>query len=418
MIDEAAIAVLTDRIQIKPHLIEDEAPILDGWFRPMSYSRENDAKKTDKAMQPVYHSSFDLFADGALRVYTHSEECEETNRSEQFIYHIELNLRKILWGHNGRTIADGEDLCHALLIVRHAMKHLLVRPEEASHLIPGVGGNEISYWQRMELAMDVWDPDLVIRRRLEWMRSPSVRRKPEFYTHTSLLDGKEVDLKVYDKLEQMRDRHSMPMKKVKIIGEDPITRLEVALKRDKLTDYKKKQGQRIEFPHNMIPAMTEIAGRKRLTGFTWEQLKAIHRFYFSNLKAVYHVAAEAGAPTEHSYAAVLAAIAREHDIHPQAIYELLSTYSGKPDDTCREIRRKMEWHISQASELTAEELLSDEAYRNQPEVVVEGREGCRFYVKAYGLGPICEVMSEVREIYGNSVRRNHLNPAEKPYLFW
>jgi hypothetical protein len=418
MIDEAAIAVLPDRIQIKPHLIEDEAPSLDGCFLPIRYSRENDAKKTEKAMHPVYHSSFDLFADGALRVYTRSAEYEETKRSEQFIYRIELNLRKILWGHNGRTIADGEDLCHALLIVRHAIKFLLVRTNEASRLIPGVVKNEVSYWQSMELAMDVWDPDLVIRRRLEWMRSPSVRRKQEFYKHTSLLDGKELDLKVYDKLEQMRDRHSMPMKKVKIIGDDPITRLEVALKRDKLTDYKKKQGQKIEFPPDMIPAMTEIAGKKRLTGFTWEQLKAIHRFYFSNLKAVYHVAAEAGAPTEHSYAAVLAAIAREHDIHPQAIYDLLTTYSGKPDDTCREIRRKMEWHIGQASELTAEELLSDEAYRNQPEVVVEGLGGCRFYVKAYGWGPICEAMSGVREIYGDSGRRNHLNPAEKPYLLW
>ena len=411
MIDEAAIAVLPDRIQIKPHLIEDEAPSLDDCFLPIRCSRENDAKKTERAMHPVYHSSFDLFADGALRVYTRSEECEKTNRSEQFIYYIELNLRKILWGHNGRTIADGEDLCHALLIVRHAMKHLLVRPEEASHLIPGVGGNETSYWQRMELAMDVWDPDLVIRRRLEWMRSPSVRRKQKFYEHTSLLDGKELDLKVYDKLEQMRDRHSMPIKKVKIIGEDPITRLEVALRRNKMTDFQK-------LDPDMIPAITKIAGRNRLTGFKWDQLRAIHRFYFSALKAVYHVAAEAGALPEHSYAAVLAAIAREHDIHPQAIYELLSTYSGKPDDTCREIRGKMEWHIGQACELTAEELLSDEAYRNQPEVVVKGPGGCRFYVKQYGWGPICEAMSEVREIYGDSGRRNHLNPAEKPYLLW
>jgi hypothetical protein len=411
MIDEAAIAVLPDRIQIKPFLIEDEAPSLDDWFLPMSYKRSNDAKKTEKAMYPVYHSSFDLFADGALRVYTRSAECEETNRSEQFIYRIELNLRKILWGHNGRTIADGEDLCHALLIVRHALKHLLIRDNEASLLIPGVSGNETSYWQSMELAMDVWDHCLAIRRRLEWMRSPSVRRKQKFYKHTSLLDGKELDLKVYDKLEQMRDRHNVPNKKIKIIGDDPITRLEVALRRDKLTDFQK-------LDPDMIPAMTKIAGRNRLTGFKWDQMRAIHRFYFSNLRAVYHVAAKKGAPTEHSYAAVLAAITREHDIHPQAIYDLLVAYSGKPSDTCREIRRKMEWHIGQASELSAEDLLSDEAYRNQPEVVIKGPDGCRFYVKNYGWNQISEEMEEVHKIYGDPGPRRIPDTAGKPYLLW
>ncbi len=409
MIDQSSIAVLPDHIQIKPCLIEDKAPILDGWFRQMRCSRENDAKKTEKAMHPVYHSSFDLFADGALRVYARSAERHDTNRLEQFIYQIELNLRKILWGHNARTIADGQDLCHALLIVRHALKLLLVRPEEASQLIPGVGGNQTSYWQSMELAMDVWDPQLAIRRRLEWMRTPSVRRKQKFYEHTSLLDGNKVDLKVYDKLEQMRDRHKVPKRKVRIIGDDPITRLEVALKKDKLTKFEKLDPA-------MIPAMTEIAGRKRLTGFTWEQLRAIHRHYFASINAVYHVAAKKGDPSEHSYAAVFAAIAREHDIHPQAIYELVTAYSGKPDDTCRNIRRKMEWHIGQARELTAEELLSDEAYRNQPEVVVKGLDGCQFYVRHYGWDRIREAMAEVWQVYGGSGL--HGMPGQKSYLRW
>ena len=411
MIDEAAIAVLPDRIQIKPFLIEDETPILDDFFLPMNYKRSNDAKKTDNAMYPVYQSRFDLFADGALRVYTRSAAREETNRAEQFIYRIELNLRKILWGHNGRTISDGEDLCHALLIVRHALKHLLVRDNEASQLIPGVERYKNSYWQSMEVAMDVWDDCLAIRRRLEWMRSPSVRRKQKFYKHTSLLDGKELDLKVYDKLEQMRDRHNMPIKKVKVVGDVPITRLEVALRRRKMTDF-------LNLDPDMIPAMTKIAGKNRLTGFKWDQLKSIHRHYFTNLKSVYHVAAEKGAPAEHSYAAVLAAITREHDIHPQAIYDLLLAYSGKPGDTCREIRRKMEWHISQASELTAEELLSDEAYRNQPEVFINGLCGCRFYVNSYGWNKIYEAMEEVYKIYGDSGPRKIPDTVGKPYLLW
>jgi len=147
-------------------------------------------------------------------------------------------------------------------------------------------------------------------------------------------------------------------------------------------------------------------------------LKAIHRFYFSNLKAVYHVAAEQGALPEHSYAAALAAIARDHEIQPQEIYDSLLAYSGKKEDTCRDIRRKMEWHMAQASELTAEKLLSDKKYRNQPEVSVTGLDGCRFYVKLYGWKPICEAKAEVDEIYGDPGPRKLSNPVGKPYLLW
>ncbi|MDF1862655.1 MAG: hypothetical protein P1U87_20730 [Verrucomicrobiales bacterium] len=412
MIDEAAIAVLPEHIQIKSFLVEDEAPVIDDWFYQMRCRRQNDAKKTENGLDPVYHSQFDLFADGALRVYTRSAERQATKRSEQFIYLIELNLRKILWGHNGINIRDGVDLSYALMIVRHALQHFLVHPEDASRLIPGLGLDStlISYWQRMELAMDIRDPGLVIRRHLERMRSPAVRNNPEFYENTIRLDGKNVTIKCYDKIAQMKDRHKTPRKKIEVAS-DPITRLEVKLKRDKLTDITK-------LDPSDAPAVTEIAGKNRLTGFTWEQLKAIHRSYFSELKAVYHAAAEKGSRPEKSYAAVFAAIAREHDIPPASIYELLKSYGGKADSSCRRIRTDIEWFIGQGSELTREELLSDENYRNQPGLHVSGLNGCQFYVNYYGWSEILEGLPEVRRVYGDVVPPLFLNPANRPYLFW
>jgi hypothetical protein len=125
---------------------------------------------------------------------------------------------------------------------------------------------------------------------------------------------------------------------------------------------------------------------------------------------------------------VLAAIAREHDIHPQAIYDLVKSCSGKPADTCRNIRRQMERHLEQASELTAEELLSDEAYKTQPIVKVKGFSGCRFYVKKYGWDEIEEAeeaLKEVSKVYderpaekSGKKRFRSVNSMRRPYDKW
>lgn len=411
MIDQATIAVIPGIIQIRPDLIVDEALSLHPNFEPMGCNRSNDAKKHDNAMHPVYQSWFDVFAGGALRVYTRSKDVRDSKRSEQFVYLISLNLRKILWGHNGRNLEDGDDITHGLLIVRHALSHLLVRSDQASWLIPGVGDRGVSYWQFLELAMDVRDPGQVIRRRLEGMRSPSVRRDPRFYEHTTLLDGKDVDIKVYDKLNQMRDRHKAPKKTIEVIEDDPITRLEVSLKDDKLTNFSYLEP-------GAAPATTEIRERMRLTGFRWHQLKAIHYHYFSSLKAVYYHPAKPGAKPEQSYAAVLAAIAGEYDINPQAIYDLLVSYSGRKQDTCRSIRRAMEEHLAKASELKADVLLSEHNYRNQPEVRVKGLGGCRFYVRTFGWNKLYEVKDDVTKVYGGAKQKPlHALPSDH-YLRW
>jgi hypothetical protein len=262
----------------------------------------------------------------------------------------------------------------------------------------------------MELAMDIRDPGLAIRRHMERMRSPAVRRKPTFYANTTLLDGKDVKIKAYDKIAQMKDRQKTPRKNIEV-GFDPITRLEVRLKRDKLTDFAK-------LDRKDTPAVTKIAGRNRLTGFTWGQLKAIHRGFFSDLRAVYHVAAEKGSRVEKGYAAIFAAIVREHDIDPDSIYELLKSYGGKGDTTCRKIRSEIEWFVGQGSELTAEELLSDENYDNQPGLHVSGLNGCQFYVNHYGWSEITQAFPQVRRVYGDAVPAPFLDTANKPYLLW
>jgi len=78
----------------------------------------------------------------------------------------------------------------------------------------------------------------------------------------------------------------------------------------------------------------------------------------------------------------------------------------------------MEWYIGQGSELTVEDLLSDENYRNQPGVHVVGQTGCRFYVHRYGWSEISEAMPEVRRVYGDAVPALFRDAANKPYLLW
>ena len=49
------------------------------------------------------------------------------------------------------------------------------------------------------------------------------------------------------------------------------------------------------------------------------------------------------------------------------------------------MRGKIERFIAERSEITAEELLSDEAYSSQPPVVVNGVTGCEFYARRHNL---------------------------------
>ncbi len=154
--------------------------------------------------------------------------------------------------------------------------------------------------------------------------------------------------------------------------------MEVVLKNIKTTDFR-------FMPQSERPSVKTIEGKQKLVAFNLDQLKAVHRHYFSGLKAVYHAATKDGDRNNAGFGAVLAAIAQKWDILVPEMLDVYRQTARKSESASRAMRGEIERFIAESSVITAEELLSDEAYLSQPAVVVEGVTGCEFYARRHNL---------------------------------
>ncbi|MDA7880904.1 hypothetical protein N9A94_01195 [Akkermansiaceae bacterium] len=409
MIDQCNIQVSQDRVQIKPELIahDRENLLLDNWLPLLRTRVGQDAKHSisEETLRRFY-SHFDIFSDNALRVHTRSAPGTKPNQSIQFVYRIEVNLRKVIHGSNGVPIRNSTELHAALLIIKHAMSHLLVTPSESEKLIPGISENSESYWSQIEIALDVTDPGHSIRRQMRTMETSKITKEAIPYPHMTVLNGTNLELKAYDKIEHMKKRFGTKPNKI-LTSADEITRLEVKLKNAKMLN---KDLQDIE--HSL--RISSFGSKKHLIGFAWNDLKSIHRTYFANLKGVYHCAAEKGSGSISGQAAVLAFLATEHEIPLGRIRYAIENYGGRTTKdlkgASREVEIKMLEFIEQQSTLTAEEILSDKAYQYPPIIPISDLEGAKFYFEHYGKEEIYQDVSKIRTSYSDPKKPDRFIP--------
>ncbi|MCP5536113.1 MAG: hypothetical protein H7A51_07725 [Akkermansiaceae bacterium] len=409
MLDQCTIFNIGDRVRIKPELLTQNDCLLDDWLQCQRRGRDFTPKHAPGEEGLRYHSNFEVFADRALVVHTRSRPSETPDQSEQYVNKIEINLRKILHGQNGISINNDKNLCAAILIARHAMSHLLVKPEQASELIPGLRYNEHSYWRKVEIALDVHDPGYVILDQMKYMKSPYIRNSALPYPNSTHLNGTNLELKAYDKVKKVEKRFSKKKHSI-TSSSDEITRLEVIFPEGKIPN---------GFPvHRETIRLAKFASHQRMTGFTWEDLRAIHRTYFKGIKGVYHVKAEKGSSYTTGQATAWAAVAKNHSIPTSEIRAALEKYGGKSKDTSRGIEKKMLEFMAQTSELDADTILSDEAYENPPIIDVSGLEGCRFYVEHYGIEEIYKNADEVFAVYSNQQIPARFTPMVTDDEYW
>lgn len=409
MIDQCTIDILEDKIQIRPELLLKDDCLLDDWLPCQRRSRDQYAKHAPGEDKMRYHSKFDIFADRALVLHTHSQPGSKPDQHKQYAYKIEINLRKILHGQNGIPVSHDRDLCAAILIARHALSLLLVNRDQASWLIPGLAGNRHSYWRKLEIALDIRDPGFAIRDQMKYMQTPRITKPAVHYPEAVYLKGTDIELKVYDKLKEREKRFGKKHNAVSP-SDDEITRLELVL------------------PKGIIPKgfplerdtirRTKFNSKQRLTGFTFQDLRAIHRTYFEGIKGVYHYRADGRPGYDEGHAAAWAAVAKNHDIPSSEIRKALEKYGGKSKDTSRRIEKQMLEFMEQASTLDAETILSDDAYENPPLIGVSGLGGCRFYVEHYGVKRIYENAEEVFAVYSDQQTPARFYPIVTAESYW
>jgi hypothetical protein len=406
MLDQCIIKLSTP-IRVKPEIFGNAQFKIDDWLAFTNADEGLRHRKSSDDREPRYHSWYDIFADRALRVYTRSRLPGSENRKDQVVYQIDINPGKILWGHNGRPLQDDRELCFALMVARHALRGILLDPSQASHLIPGLVDRSTSHWHKIEIAMNLRDPGHVVLDLMERMRTPRIRSKALYFDHTTCLKGTAVEMKAYDKLEHMKDKHKNKKGDLEV-GDDPVTRLELVLKKEKAAHF--------DFlPEEERPRIKMIRGKPRLGGFNLDHLKAAHRDYFSDLKGIYHASRGEEDKNNAGFGALLAAIALRWDIPVPEILDLYLTVGKR--SSIGSMRDDIERFTSQSSVVTAEELLSDEAYSNQPIVTVRGLGGCDFYVQHYGDDTIYNddfdegADRSIREVYMASRATSKLDPS-------
>jgi hypothetical protein len=251
------------------------------------------------------------------------------------------------------------------------------------------------------------------------MKSPLIRLEESYFSDSTYLRGTDVELKVYNKVAHLKKR--FPENQGGIASSvDEITRLEVVLKNGKIP----------RFPHRDLRSLfglDKIQDESRITSFTWESLREVHREIFANIKGVYSPKVGEDAGTVTGFAAAFAALTLEHNIPIRDVRRVLEIHGGKSSESSRRITVKMREFIAQGSEVDAKTLLSDKAYESPPIIKPAGTGrvgGVSFYVEHYDAKSFEALEADVRRVYGREVPGDRFIPKtnvefwEFFYPFW
>lgn len=409
MLDQCIITVPNGPL-VKTEIFTDEHFRIDGWLEFYAVSNSNNRKRHRDG--PIHNRkwNFDLFGDRVLRFQTrHVGTSQEPYR--QVINRIELNLAKIAHGHNAIPIRHEQELCGLLILARHALSGVLVDPTKASMLIPGLIKNSHTHWSKIEIGMQIKDPGQTVFNLMRRARSTRARSL-EFLKNTARHTGTNVTMKAYDKFAAMIAKKHGKMNMQASI-DHPITRLEIELKNKKTAS--------ISCLPDGTPALIRKEDKKVfLEGFTLEHLKLTHRDYFSDLKSIFHAQKKPGEGEKAGMASLLAAIHLRSGI---PVVELADLYADlgmrnrkKPRFSDEEVvakkrarqdmRNLIERFVEESSTLSAVDLLSDEAYRSQPIIGVDGCYGSgEYYIQHHGINSIWDFAHDpyadrqIQEVY-------------------
>jgi hypothetical protein len=399
MLDQCIITVPNGPL-VKPEIFTDEKFEIDDWHQ---FAAVNDSTyrhfHKDGPISTRRHS-FDLFGPRVLRFRTRHVGTRK-DPYQQVIDQIELNLAKIAHGHNAIPIWHPLELCGLLILVRHALRGVLINPDEASTLIPGLVHDCRTHWSKIEVGMHINDPGQAVYRLMSRMRS-EYARKLEIFDNTVRLKGTNVIIKAYDKPTEMVAKKISTKANLEPSTDHPITRLEVEL-------WGRKAASFGFLPEEQRPLTRMHDGKPYLEGFMLEQLRAIFRHYVRELKGIYHAPKKPGGGDAAGMAAVLAAV---HLRSGMPVDELVRLYAelgmrdrkeARPKDkeaearkrAQREMRNMIERYLEESSTLTADELLSDAAFRSQPIIGVKDTYGTGdMFIQHYGIDSIWDFAND------------------------
>lgn len=301
----------------------------------------------------VSYLTIDLATYGGVRVYL------EKLKGAYYIRTLDINPSKLLFGYNGIVLHTAE-LVVALTLVKDILAPLLADEADAIHLIPGLApmGQHRAFWNRVELPMNIADPEERLLDFFKNSRHPSIRKRALGCEGESYkIGGRSTEMSInfyYKHIEMAKS-----LDKYNVWNSESVLRVEVTLKGKRLRELLgQSEGN-----------CAAINGTSRLVRFRAADTVVAHHSVVSRLEGCFYHDKEAG--SSNSKDKMGRFIARVTAMSGLSVDELIATYLEESGDTKNKksrVRRSALERLSELSPITIGDFFAVSMYCDQPEI--------------------------------------------------
>jgi hypothetical protein len=346
--------VITTDVAIKPALLEspDETAHSLGidWFNVS-------LRGTKKHRDGLGHSCVvQLHRYDALKLF-----CARSAEGRWTIRTITLNPGKILSGHNGLAL-DENEFIHAMSIATRLLRPVLVKPGDHVHLIPGVHPAGEAYWSKLELPLNLHDPEGALWSALRNARYPLMTPRPTSKDSMMIGNaGSALSIAIYCKDKEMEKL----CRQYKEEYANRILRVEVRLKGERLLSHLRAR------PGNVA----EIRRKPRLVRFCGSDLVAAHQMIVRELQGCYPCRdAAVTRPMDEKTGRMMGIMAAVMETPLDEILRIYRERFQPSDGTFYRLRRAAMDELALFNPLSPERVFSQKAYQYQPEISIRALE--------------------------------------------
>ncbi|WP_411844993.1 hypothetical protein AAFN60_13970 [Roseibacillus persicicus] len=309
---------------------------------------------------------------------------------------VEVNLGKLLYGHNGRVLSEDDILCGISLLVE-LLAQLFNSRKLALSAVPGLVDTSKSRWTMLEITTHRNDPKQVIFNALRQASYPRVRKKLVEASESIRFGGKRSStaISIYRKQLEMASKYGAS--KVKKGGE--VLRMEVILKNDALV----KEFSSLQEPAGLrtFDGGVNKSPKDGLVSFTFQNLREVHQRVMSRMQGCFQLPPKEGDRQELTGIFIARAFSAFPSQNEKTLHDLLDLYGETTNasaDRMGRVRRAALKELESLGETTIHfgEVFSEESYVNPPAVVVPKKERVTLATRA-----MTEVLPEVRLAYGS-----------------
>ena len=278
-----------------------------------------------------------------------------------YIYQITFNPGGVCHGHNGRVINE-DHFIHACSYLIESVAPLLVNFDHGIHLVPGLVPHGRASWKSLEIPFHILDPNGWILRAFTNAKHKDINLDPVYKCNKQSIafanSTNDLVIRVYRKDLELRKKQ-----RGQVTNDDPVLRIEVQLSGAKLKKY-------------LNSGVWELMdGESRLINFRGDDLRSAHHAVMSEFSGALSIPPSVVGQKDNKIGRMMGYVASKTDL---SLRDQLSYYNERflGGNSPASVRNTMSIlgiaarkELSLQSTVSLSELISDEAWNDQPDVV-------------------------------------------------